>query len=438
MSDDLKSGVLGSKDAEIKQLDLINSSGQPIDLKRSGQAIELIIHQSIYDSCMYGTLLVSDAQDIFYNYHFCGNEFLQISIDKPTLGEPIEKIFRIYKVTDRRKGGNSAQTFIVHFCSIELILSKSIRVSKAYKGKAPTEIVNDILTNYLKVTDDKIARLESTNGKHNIIIPNYHPFEAIQWVASRAYSDSPKYCYYFFENSRGYNFVSSQTLYRGTGGYTKTIKFEVKNAEEPDAAVNRDSADKHTILNDFDALTSTENASYAAKLLNVDLFQQSYDYIKYSADTLRGQKLLLNEYLPINDLKDVTGNTAVKAYDSYLATYANINNVNNNDENYVDKWKISRAQQMSLLNNFRIQVVVPGDTSMNAGDVVKVEFPKSVAPDEAGKESDDYRSGKYLVSSIKHKFVIADDTYECTAVLCSDSFAAQLPAAKDLIKGFGK
>lgn len=430
-----ETGVLTSKDAQILSLKIVNSSGLSRDVRDIVNQLD--IYQDLYTGyCMHGSILLNDAMDLFNNYYFCGNEFIEVVIDKPSLNEPISRVFRIYKATDRRKSGNSSQGYLLHFVSPEYMLSKSILVSKAYKKSNPADVVRDILLNYLKVPESRIHRFDECTGGSNIIIPNMQPFQAIQRMTAKAYSTKPKYCYFFFETSKGFNFVSLQTLYQNST-ILKNLKYEIKGGEEPDPAVNRNSIDKLSIINDFDNLTLTENAGFASKLLNVDLFNQTFTEYKYSVDSAVGGKALLNPHKPINDFRDITGNTASKAFDSYMAMYANIDDIEKDRENYIDKWMMPRAQHMSLMNSFRFKASLPGDTSMNVGDIVNFSFPKFVAADDSGKEFDEYRSGKYLVTAIKHSFNYMNNVlvYDCIAEFSSDSLAAQIPDAKDLVKG---
>lgn len=424
----MPSGVSSSKDYEIQSLEIISSGGQTIDVRNI--FTQLQIYQDIFSSVMHGNILINDGMDIFNNFYFCGNEYIRIVIDKPSLDEPIKKTFRVYKATDRKKTGNSGQGYILHFCSDEMILSNSMLVSKAYKNATAADIVRDVLVNELKINQNKLASFDPTSGIYDFIVPNYRPLEAIQWAVARSYDESGKSCYFFFENTRGYNFQSLQTLYKRP--IYKKVKYEIKNAEEPDPAVNKDSADNLKIVNDFDLLTSISNGSFASKLLTVDIFSQNFVEYSYSAQKAESEQKLLNPNKPINVLENKNQENALTAFNSCFTTYALINDTKSEKENTINKWLMPRALHMSLVNHFRIKLTLPGDTAMNAGDIVELDFPKFKAADESGKEFDEYRSGKYLVAAVNHKFF--EDTFLSIVELCSDSFAEQLPAAIDLTK----
>jgi len=425
-----ENGMYGSKDYEIKSLELINSGGQTVDLRNI--FLEMQIFQDLYSSVMSGNILINDGNDVFTNFYMCGNEYLKISIDKPGLNLPLERLFRVYKTTDRKPSSDSGQVYLLHFCSDELISSETLSVSKSYKSTKIRNIVSDILLNELKVDPQRIASLEDTSGSFDLLIPAYRPFEAIQWVTARGY-DQKKFCYFFFENKDGFNLTSLQTLVKQKP--YKKLKYELKNVDR-DPANNKDSIDTFRIINDFDMITSISNGSFSSRLLSIDIFNQKFENIDYSLLQAEAQGNLLNKFKPVNSFKNSKNETLFNSPYSFFRTYLSINDTASEKSNDVKHWMIPRAMHMSLLNHFRIQVVLPGDIQLKAGDVVEYEFPAFESADSGGKKLDDYRTGRYLVASINHKF--SGDTFESVVELVSDSFSEALPEAKNGINSLTK
>ncbi len=314
-----ENGLYGSKDYDIKSLELINSGGQTVDLRNI--FLEMQIFQDIYASVMSGNILINDGNDVFTNFYMCGNEYLKISIDKPGLNLPLERLFRVYKVSDRRPSTDSGQVYLIHFCSDEMISSESLIVSKSYKSTKIRNIVNDILINELKVDPQRIASLEETSGSFDLVIPGYRPLEAIQWVTARGY-DQKKFCYFFFENKDGFNLTSLQTLVKQKS--YKTLKYELKNTNR-DPALNKDSIDKFNIINDFDMITSISNGSFSSRLLSIDIFSQKFENIDYSLLQAEAQGNLLNKFKPVNSFKNSQNQTLFNSPYSFFRTYLSIN-----------------------------------------------------------------------------------------------------------------
>jgi hypothetical protein len=419
----------GTKDFELKELELISSSGITHGLQKV--MMEMQIFQSIFDSVMTGHIIINDGNDIFSTFTLCGNEYIKMVIDKPGLNLPFERIFRITQATKRTPVNDSAQVYVLHFCSDELVSSKSLLVSKAYKSTKVKDIVFDILTRELNVDPKRIFNLEDTSGVFDIIIPGQTPFEAIQWITSRAY-DQKKFCYFFYENKNGFNLSSLQSLIKQPS--YKTLKYEIKNSPTEgnlpaDPSDNKDSIDNLRIINDFDVITSMTNGAFASRLLSIDMFHQTYEYIDYSLEVAEAQGNLINKYKPFNNLKNSKGESPFQAFGSFFRTNLAINDTASEKSNDIKYWLQPRALHLALLHNFQIEIDIPGDIELKAGDIVTYEFPIFSSASQEGKKLDKARTGKYLVSAICHKF--REQTFESTVLLSSDSFSQALPIAKD-------
>ena len=68
-------GMFGSKDFKFNSLELINSGGQTLDLRKI--YVELQIFQDLYSSVMYGEILINDGNDVFSNFYLLGNEYIK-------------------------------------------------------------------------------------------------------------------------------------------------------------------------------------------------------------------------------------------------------------------------------------------------------------------------------------------------------------------------
>ncbi len=374
-----KDGVFGSKDFKLEQLELINSGGQTLNLKKI--FVELQIFQDLYSSVMYGEILINDGNDVFSSFYLIGNEYLKVKIDKPGLNRPLTRLFRIFKASKREPTTDSGQRYLLHFCSDEMVSSQQILVSKSYKNSKIKQVVSDILINELSVEPERINKLEETSGSFDLIIPNYRPLEAIQWVTARGY-DQNKFCYFFFENKQGFNLTSLQTLIKQKP--YKTLKYELKNNER-DPANNKDSIDNLDIVNDFDMLTSISNGAFSSRLMSIDIFTQGFNYINYDLAAAESRQNLINKFKPVNSFKNSKNQTLFQAGDSFFRTYLTINDTASEKSNDIKFWMLPRAMHMVLLNHFKIRVTLPGDIELKVGDIVNYEFPLFESANKAGK-----------------------------------------------------
>ena len=93
--------------------------------------------------------------------------------------------------------------------------------------------------------------------------------------------------------------------------------------------------------------------------------------------------------------------------------------------------KISQRAQMA---NFHLLMSVPGQTRMNAGDMVVFALPSQMplAHDEPQKLNP-YYSGRYLILSLKHKFDVVSQKHTMNLRCVKDSVREDLPLGTEQV-----
>lgn len=413
-------GMSSARDFELQSLTLINSSGKPAAL--DPQLVEIEWHQGIEENTMFGSLVLSDAQDILNSFFITGNEKLIIKIDQPSLGYPLEREFKVTKITNRTGNGNAGTKYIVHFVSGEVIDANTKIISKAYKGMRYSDIARDILQNYIK--PKKINRIDSTSGAFDVIIPGFRPLEAMHWLASRSFSGTDSPNFFFFENREGFEFVSIKTLFAQKP--VKNMVYDIKSVNDTpnsssDVKRNRNSIEKMEVLNVFDVLGTADAGGYASSLTTVNIFNREIKQFVYSLTDMEGK--LLNKHVPTNDRKLLAQHSA-----SYK-THILVGDTKSEKENSVDRWLMPRQMHNAIMKNFMLRAEAALDISVKAGDIIYIDMPKFIAADDKGKGLDDFRTGKYLVHSVSHVFKQINERQIGTTILilASDSLSRSLP-----------
>ena len=208
-----KSGIVYPNDYTLINLTLLTAVST-FDVKNI--MVELSYNEDIFTSTASGYLMMVDSTGYIEKLQLNGNEFIRMTFGKVNdTTNIIDKIFRVFKVAKRdpENEGNT-ETYSLYFCSEELILSEQYKISKSYKAKDITSNIKNILKEYLKVPDKKLATFEQTFGVYDFIIPNLKPLDAINWMTTYARPDATKLGadMLFFEDKFGYNFRSIQSL----------------------------------------------------------------------------------------------------------------------------------------------------------------------------------------------------------------------------------
>ena len=187
--------ILQSTQYTIKKdgLSLATKAGI-VDL--TGMFEELNIFDSIFNPCMTGTILIRDAKGLSNKLSFDGSEILLIDMGKTENQATITKSFRVYKQSSRKVVNISTELYILHFVSDEFILSQQTKISKSYQDTY-TNVVLDILKNYLLVNPDGVFSVESSKGIRTVVLPNKTPIECLEWFSKKAVNEdlSPSFLF---------------------------------------------------------------------------------------------------------------------------------------------------------------------------------------------------------------------------------------------------
>ena len=395
---------------------------------------------------MSGNVMLTDSVGLIDRLAMTGFDYLKLKFRKSTKVKEsydTEKYFRIYRVSERILNNNNTETYTLHFCSEELLLSEQTKISKSYSGKKISEIIYDILSNNLKV-DKKFIRMQETDGLYDFVIPYKKPFEAINWLTSYAKPIGKEGAdFLFYENSEGFNFYSLQNLFNQKTymkyAYIPRNLGDLKNSKTGELGRNLLGIKSYTFLDTFDSLYGTVSGAFANRLITIDPLTRTYrdtnfDYLKYFD---KAKNLNKNPIVP--DLKNRLGKTANESYDSVLKVM--VSNANQkkalgiSDEPWsvandirAESYVPNRTAQLSLSHYSRIRLFVAGDPNLTAGMLIEITLPSKRSADGTGNyvgEIDPINSGKYIITAVRH---IMDHTgkYETILEIVKDSYNASI------------
>jgi hypothetical protein len=90
---------------------------------------------------------------------------------------------------------------------------------------------------------------------------------------------------------------------------------------------------------------------------------------------------------------------------------------------------------MELNNAVSITMKINGNTTIAAGQTINLTVPVSGRIHE--KENDEYYSGRYLITKLRHTFSQTDKKHEILLTASKDSFGKQLPLGKSAVEPKG-
>ena len=351
-----------------------------IDLIDIGLVSGMILYEDIFHNTLSGSLIVtSDPLDVINTLPLEGNEIVNLSLDGINSDETCELTMSLYTVGGLTYSRPDEKSYTLELVSVEYLQNLKTLVSRSYMNEKIEEIIKDLLIRDIEVSlnnrpidlsmanvGSKSFDIEPTVGLHDIIIPNWKPFDAIDWLASRAIPDRGEVGYTFFESRNGFHFRSYNSLLDQDAVATYTYSnssYANKGSAGEEFRFMRWQVDRIPNIKE-----NIENGMYSNRIISHDWINMNYEVQEQDSEA-SVQKVVYENY------------------DSQLTEHL-----------YTKSRMMTWMQQ---LRNFKLVLEVDGNFDRRIGQTIEVEIPISLIG-EATK--DELLSGKYLISGIKHVF----------------------------------
>jgi hypothetical protein len=430
MSDTNTSGAYGPQDFSLSSCTVVNSDGIRMDMK--ALVTELSCYEDIYAFSCSGQVTFIDSMGYIEMLQIKGNEYIEIEFSKYQ-GSPVayKKTFKVYKISNLGPLLNSTSyAYSVHFCSEEMVLSEQRRVKKSYTGKKIDFIVNDILSNELKIEKTKIKKIEETTGMYDFVMPNIKPFEAISWVSiyARPRASVVGADMLFFENSKGYYFRSLQSMY--SDDVYATYKYQAKNIGDTTFEEKTTTVLSYEFVKPFDLLYDVNAGTFANKLITIDPLTRTMNTTTFSYKTYSDDSKSLNDNSVFEGTKNRFGVTETNEYDSSVRVavsnsgHDTLQWIKDNPDSdakdvAVETYLPNRVAQINLSQYTVLKMMIPGDPDIRAG--MTINF---LVPSLDSTLSDKYYSGKYLITAVRH-IIETPTLYRTVLEVAKDSSATK-------------
>ena len=452
---------------EVETLIISNHLGQNVDVRAVFTEIETTT--SVFEPGIRGSVLIYDAQGLINRLPIVGEETLYLSFKTPG-NEPKTGEFKVWKVTDETPDSKGlSSTYRLHFCGPEMFENARAPVAKSYVNTDDVAaIVTDILQQHLKSPKPLEAVGTVRDPAKKLVIPTYRPFDAIDMLMRRAYSgDATKSDWFlFFERwdkwvLRMYDSLVEQPINKrlnvrdGTPGdqfqglaKDKIETWYVYQSDKylMDSVRARDirRVVNLTIESRFDSLAKIREGAYENEVVQYSIKDKALTSKVFKYQTNGGHPILaggddaFDDGVPRDDHMKANTNT-----DAFMAQYSNPTNGYAGSQASKVYYRLKDPEEKDgvvkkagwiyrsarvLADQIRVTITVPGDTMVDAGDIVHLAIPRfdSIA-DEA--QPDKFIYGKFIVGAVRDS-ILAPDKHAMTLDLYRDGYLTEISASE--------
>lgn len=505
----------------IELMLLTTCLGDQIDI--STQLVGLTVYEDMFSPVLTGEAIITDNIGLFDNLPISGNETLTIKFYSygwsPT-NNPMDflhRTFDVVKIVNISEPTDYMKQYSLILASPELKKNEYTKISQSYQNMRTSQIVGQIMTGTsqpdpngdttgLDFPNNESSFVGPVTGNANdigwlsnfvsgsieakyehmspndavelwvektkyvepwVTIPYMKPFDAIKWLASRSIRDAQGRLagvtsanFMFFENKRGFQFVSLSTLMESKAATNAVLYYG--NALQNQPGMTNDQVDiveDLKIENCYDILANINRGLYASRLYTYDMttgaiVQTDYDFLEnfWKDETVDRDetrvptpgsspsqvkdypmmqlddnnenpltqrplsKRLLIPLFPSGDADNITSTSSMRSAPNKLFP---------GPAEYLQ----NRLSQLGKIADFRVIAKIAGNTQHKVGDLIDLDisywdFSQDPNVGTIKSKPSKYYNGNYLITHIKH--MVNNFEYKMVIELVKDSVTAKI------------
>jgi hypothetical protein len=461
-------------DVIIDEITLRSYSGFNMSLK--GIFHSFTLYEDLFSNCMSGSITIIDSLNMVKNFPIIGAETLTIIYRTPMGGSaPVKLTFRTYKISVLTETAQeSAQMVRIEFIAHQAIKSLQTKVAKSYKNMPISKMVENIFDEYLAIDngenngllsaaaggagvgalvgapipivgsivgavvggavglaseafdDDKIhlKSIAETYDARSYVIPYWTPLYTINWLANRARAklDTSMCDYVLFQNSDGHHFVPISGLKTASPSFTYTNYPDGFRSNDDARMMESELRNIHSmVVEDMtDKIKQQSLGMLASAVLTHDITTKTWNSTQFRYDKSFQNDAPHIEKNPLVPQQKIDYTDAVESHIRFYpkSSFTMEGKVQVHDP---DETVLLRQSLLNQINAINIIVSCYGDTNVKVGQIIDFRTIAREATKKQDKFEDDYLSGKYLVTAVKHS--VTDREHLMTMTLSKDSFA---------------
>lgn len=301
--------------------------------------------------------------------------------------------FLVYKISDRTIEKQETMGYVVHCVSKELFENAKKRISKSYKEKTPPDLVRE----FVKEMKGSLDKQDSDSNKYSVIIPNWSPVAAIEWVCKFSQNSSSGADFFFFQSDKAkFNFRSIEKMLKDKAG--EKLKQVHPNARSSLGSENQDgfiNIEEWHVLESHDAVRMSSAGYYGSKRIKHNIIDKTLEDDEFAYGDDCGEDMSKAPF----DTGVFTGfEDSVIAYaPEHPKMYESGDSIMDN----LKDWWGSRLSSIQKLESNRSIAMIPGYAKAWEwlGKSIEVQLPSH--QDHKSERFDEYLKGDYLVVAVK-------------------------------------
>ena len=378
------------------------SQGKTTTKSVNGKETRFSYYESLYSPVVTAKVIYIDTGESTKNQlEISGNEDVRFKIQSKygTLDFNRQSGNSGMKVKGSPQTGREAnrEAVFLDLVSKWEMKNKTTAVHDKYSNVTIGDAVIIILKRKLGVDYD-FFDVEATKNMYDFTGKGKSPFELITDLARKAVPVKGDPGFFFYETQDGFNFKSVHSLVsqepKQVYVYNGSFRAD-QTGDENDFKILK----QPNFIKDQNVVTALESGTYASRNIFFNPFNKEFAERIYKINDKGGIDQALGNSVEVDD--ELTG---------YIRTNKHILDigslkvgVSTSINNSPAEWQAKSTMRYNILHSQILQMMVPCNLELRAGDVIKVEI-ESLENEKCSEGVDKRQSGKYLILHLCHFF----------------------------------
>ena len=377
-------------------------SGGTFTKSVNGKVTSFSYYESLYSPVVTAKVIYIDSGESTKNQlEISGNEDVRFKIQSKygTLDFNRQNANSGMKVKGSPQTGRESnrEAVFLDLVSKWEMKNKTTAVHDKYSNVTIGDAVIIILKRKLGVDYD-FFDVEATKNMYDFTGKGKSPFELITDLARKAVPVKGDPGFFFYETQDGFNFKSVHSLVsqepKQVYVYNGSFRAD-QTGDENDFKILK----QPNFIKDQNVVTALESGTYASRNIFFNPFNKEFAERIYKINDKGGIDQALGNSVEVDD--ELTG---------YIRTNKHILDVGSlkvgvstSINNSPAEWQAKSTMRYNILHSQILQMMVPCNLELRAGDVIKVEI-ESLENEKCSEGIDKRQSGKYLILHLCHFF----------------------------------
>ena len=378
------------------------NQGKTVTKSVNGKVTSFSYYESLYSPVVTAKVIYIDSGESTKNeLEISGNEDVRFKIQSKygTLDFNRQNANSGMKVKGSPQTGRESnrEAVFLDLVSKWEMKNKTTAVHDKYSNVTIGDAVIIILKRKLGVDYDFFS-VEATKNMYDFTGKGKSPFEIITDLARKAVPVKGDPGFFFYETQDGFNFKSVNSLVsqepKQVYVYNGSFRADQKG-DDNDFKILK----QPNFIKDQNVVTALESGTYASRNIFFNPFNKEYAERIYKINDKGGIDQALGNSVEVDD--ELTG---------YIRTNKHILDigslkvgVSTSINNSPAEWQAKSTMRYNILHSQILQMMVPCNLELRAGDVIKVEI-ESLENEKCSEGVDKRQSGKYLILHLCHFF----------------------------------